>query len=856
MQYTESKDEELTWSGLYQVPEMQCSMTSFAIAEDPYNEGTYYMVWVNGTPNYKGSMYERSRPCLVKSTDGKNWEFVMNCERMANLYSPQNGQLIYQVIDPSLLVTKEHVFVTFGRSSKEFSETSAGSHQAQRAYCIRVEKDKLKTRDWDASTVSNMNFPAKVEIEKYPQTKFGLGDIFNSYNATVKITALNGKVRTEDFTLNSKVYSEPNMFKLGKQVISATYSNGYPLDYEIEIVPNYNIVWKLSDGGTVEPKKNRIMEGATEEIKLVPDEGYKVVNATINGKKVRTINNVLKLKNIDTNLEIEIEFSRVSVWEYLFVGSSTLALAGVLNHLHILDISRNGKRPMFFSRYSGFGSHRYPVGFSGDTIITWKSLNFQPYFTANASNVGYSWWSHDIGGHMCGSRDDELTVRWMQLGVFSPINRLHASDNIFASKEPWNLFPYEAGIAKDWLRLRHRLFPYIYTMNYRNHSELVPMVLPMYYSHPEKDVAYRYHNQYWFGSELIVSPITEPNDKRTRLGKAKVWLPEGKWIDAFNGYVYQGDREIEVYRNLEQMPIFAKAGAIVPMQKYMGDNKLGHSKDMELFVFAGADNRFAMYEDVGDYSNYQNGAFVETLIATDFDGTLNYNGIDEKKLKAICEWRAAGNIFGVVSGRGPDFLSELSDLLCGNFDFFISCNGGYATDNRGEVLFEEHCDCVPTREFVMRLLQWGAPMVHIYYEDKLVRVVMDDFSEEYDYILDEMSDIPIFHKISTVLENAEKTEWITSKVKEEYGTLVNPLPNKRWLDICPQGVDKAEGVRRLCHVLGIEKDKVVVAGDALNDMSMIKEFRSYAMDHGDARLKASAMCVVNSIEDLIMRELE
>ena len=98
----------------------------------------------------------------------------------------------------------------------------------------------------------------------------------------------------------------------------------------------------------------------------------------------------------------------------------------MLNHLHILDISRGGKRPMFFSRYAGPGSHRYPVGFSGDTRITWDALRFQPYFTATASNVGYCWWSHDIGGHMHGYRDDVLMTRWVQLGVFSPINRLHS----------------------------------------------------------------------------------------------------------------------------------------------------------------------------------------------------------------------------------------------------------------------------------------------------------------------------------------------------------------------------------------------------------------------------------------------
>ena len=70
---------------------------------------------------------------------------------------------------------------------------------------------------------------------------------------------------------------------------------------------------------------------------------------------------------------------------------------------------------MTFSRYAGPGSHRYPVGFSGDTIVTWESLRFQPYFTANASNIGYGWWSHDIGGHMFGYRDEELEVRWYQL---------------------------------------------------------------------------------------------------------------------------------------------------------------------------------------------------------------------------------------------------------------------------------------------------------------------------------------------------------------------------------------------------------------------------------------------------------
>ncbi|MBQ3094502.1 MAG: hypothetical protein IJC52_04945, partial [Clostridia bacterium] len=214
----------------------------------------------------------------------------------------------------------------------------------------------------------------------------------------------------------------------------------------------------------------------------------------------------------------------------------------MLNHLHILDISRNGKRPMFFSRYSGPGSQRYPVGFSGDTVISWESLAFQPYFTATASNVAYPWWSHDIGGHMRGIRDDELTLRWMQFGVLSPINRLHSADSRFHRKEPWCYGAEAEPIMEHWLRLRHRLFPYLYAMNYRTTEELAPLMQPMYYSHPLCNAAYEAHNQYWFGSELMVAAAVTPRDRVSRLTATRVWLPKGDWFDVFTGLHYRSDK--------------------------------------------------------------------------------------------------------------------------------------------------------------------------------------------------------------------------------------------------------------------------------------------------------------------------
>lgn len=163
---------------------------------------------------------------------------------------------------------------------------------------------------------------------------------------------------------------------------------------------------------------------------------------------------------------------------------------------------------MTFSRYAGPGSHRYPIGFSGDTHITWESLDFQPYFTNTASNIGYGWWSHDIGGHMMGYRDEELEVRWYQYGVFSPINRLHSSNSRFSGKEPWKFSMEAEHVMGNYLRLRHQMIPYLYTMNYRAWKEDEPLCQPMYHVDAEDFAAYQVPNQYMFGTELLVAPIT------------------------------------------------------------------------------------------------------------------------------------------------------------------------------------------------------------------------------------------------------------------------------------------------------------------------------------------------------------
>ena len=266
-----------------------------------------------------------------------------------------------------------------------------------------------------------------------------------------------------------------------------------------------------------------------------------------------------------------------------------------LNHYHFLDNAESGQMPLILSRYAGLGSHRYPLGFSGDTAMNWRVLDFQPYFTSTASNAAYSWWSHDIGGHHMGYRDDDLYMRWLQFGVFSPIMRLHSTAIELLGKEPWKYKTEVYRYAKAWLKLRHAMIPYIFTMNYRTHEQGISLCEPMYYSYPEIEQAYNVPNQYMFGSELMVCPITSPQHKSLNMGSVKAWLPKGRWVDIFTLRSYTGEQEIVLFRDLNTIPVLARQGAIIPLSLDEG-NSVDNPKSLEIWAFSG-NGTFTMIED-------------------------------------------------------------------------------------------------------------------------------------------------------------------------------------------------------------------------------------------------------------------
>jgi len=271
-----------------------------------------------------------------------------------------------------------------------------------------------------------------------------------------------------------------------------------------------------------------------------------------------------------------------------------------MNHLHAIDLARDGaRRPYTFSRYGRLGNHRSQSAFVGDSYVRWEVMAFTPYFTATAANVNFGWWSNEIGGHFFGYQEGELFTRWVQFGALSPALRLHSGSNPYEERHPWG---YDANVyqaVRAAMRFRHQLIPYLYTMAWRNHAESLAPLLPMYYEYPEAPEAYAAPNQYMFGSELIAAPFIHKAPPELGLSRQVVWLPEGGWYDFFSGEALSGGTWHAIYGGLNDMPLFAKAGGIVPLTPVTDWGGVENPPHLIVRVFAGADGEFALYEDDG-----------------------------------------------------------------------------------------------------------------------------------------------------------------------------------------------------------------------------------------------------------------
>ncbi len=280
-----------------------------------------------------------------------------------------------------------------------------------------------------------------------------------------------------------------------------------------------------------------------------------------------------------------------------------------------------GKRAFIMSRYGGWGNNRYPSFFTGDTYSQWDTLAYEISFDARGGNVLMPYITNDTGGFKGKKIPFDLYARWVEFSVFSPLVRLHSQyenpqdGNL---RMPWTYGPKGVALVGRYFRLRYRLLPYIYTFSRIAYDKALPIVRPLYLEYPTLPKAYAYPNEYFFGSDILVAPISDPS------GEEEVYLPPGTWTDYFSGKTFKGDSLLGVDAPIDITPIFVKSGSILPLappMQYSDQKPLDH---LTLAVYGPDKGSFRLYEDDGVSLDYLKGQFAWTPMSFDPSGAAEW----------------------------------------------------------------------------------------------------------------------------------------------------------------------------------------------------------------------------------------
>jgi alpha-D-xyloside xylohydrolase len=268
------------------------------------------------------------------------------------------------------------------------------------------------------------------------------------------------------------------------------------------------------------------------------------------------------------------------------------------------------KRVFILSRSAFAGSQRNGVtAWSGDVLSDWLSFKRQIPAGLNFSVSGLPYWTTDIGGFFIASPSDpkfrELFVRWFQFGAFSPIFRVHGTRYNPDENELWSYGPEAGKILLQYDTLRYRLLPYIYSLAWKTTSESYTPMRPLVMDFREDVNAQNVGDQFMYGPAFLVNPVTEPGATTRR-----VYFPQAKWYDFWTGAAADGGKFADVAATLDRMPLYVRAGSIVPMGPEEEYSSQKPDNPIELRIYPGADGDFTVYEDQGDTYNYEKGQFA------------------------------------------------------------------------------------------------------------------------------------------------------------------------------------------------------------------------------------------------------
>ena len=368
-------------------------------------------------------------------------------------------------------------------------------------------------------------------------------------------------------------------------------------------------------------------------LSLNPSEGFMPVDDVYNesSKYLETSNNgvipfnVMNPRWIDVYLKMYIHPLDSLGIDFYYVKSHnnvTNKELFLLNHYQLYDMYRNfDNRPMILGKYTGMCDHRYSILYSGKQEVGWNTLINIPKHNFSATNKGISWWAHDIGGYYNGIEESELFIRFVQLGVFSPILKFGSADGKYYKREPWKWDIKTYSVVKEYLTLRHQLIPYFYSLAYELYKNSWPLLRPLYYDNEFVIDDDRYKNEYYLGKELLVCPILTKKDPVMERTIQRMFIPAGTWYDFVTGKKFPGNKEYVSFIKEQDYPVFARAGSIIPLGMNDDINDTKPPKNMEIHIFPGCSNTFKLYEDDGETNLYLKGYYLLTDINYKYENT-------------------------------------------------------------------------------------------------------------------------------------------------------------------------------------------------------------------------------------------
>ncbi|MBX7182443.1 MAG: DUF5110 domain-containing protein [Bacteroidia bacterium] len=264
---------------------------------------------------------------------------------------------------------------------------------------------------------------------------------------------------------------------------------------------------------------------------------------------------------------------------------------------------RPGQRNFILTRAGFSGIQRYSAVWTGDNVASDEHMLLGSKLLNSMGLSGIPFTGFDIGGFV-GEPSPALFCKWLQLGVFTPMFRLHSMINT-RDAEPWSFGEQVEEVSKNFINLRYRLLPYIYSSFKASSESGLPIVKSLAIDHAELAEIFlpEFEAQYYFGSAFLVCPVD------SRQNFSKLFLPPGKWFELFNDTVLQGSQQLIWENHLRKYPVFVKAGSIVPMQKAVQHTGEHPGDILELHIYAGADGSFDWFEDDGESLDYQNGSY-------------------------------------------------------------------------------------------------------------------------------------------------------------------------------------------------------------------------------------------------------